>query len=115
MRVVNLGQEAEAAIENLDAGSEVRVSQYKDAVARIRKGIEATAPIELMYVKNVRYDTKTDRYLATFTSGDGQKSSTLKVSNEVAEFLTTNLHLGAGSWHGRMANGVLVDAYMIRI
>lgn len=105
MRIVKLGTEAH---ESLPSGN-YKIEEYQVAASKIRS--ELNAPIDLSVCIKVTYDSKTDRYTATFNASD--KTATLKVTNAVAEFLTTNLRQ-YGSMQGRMENGVLVDVYLIQ-
>lgn len=63
-------------------------------------------PVELLTLKKVEYDKKSDRYSVTFSGGE--KSLTLKATNEVVEFATANIS-NYGQWRGRLEAGVLVD------
>jgi hypothetical protein len=113
MRIVYITAETDAQIDR---------TQFKDgdwqsvANARERKAREITAglnaPIDLSTVVAVAHDAKSDRYTARFTGGE--KTLTLKVTDEVAAFIAEHLRAG-GSWRGRMEKGVLVDAYLISL
>jgi hypothetical protein len=110
MRIVNQSSEALERIKDvpLTPGNE-RMHKYQDAAAQIRA--ELNAPIELWRCDKIDYDTKTDRYVATFGHGN-DKTAKVKATNAVAQFLITHYH-EAGYWIGRMEDGTLVDAYLI--
>ena len=104
MRSINISDEAFAKKESGEFNSTI------EAAAAIRA--ELQAPLELAGLVAVNYDSKTDRYTATF-EGSGKKA-VLKVDNHVAAFWTENLHK-SGSWQGRMHAGVLIDVYRIYV
>ncbi len=105
MRIVNLTTEA------LNQSERGNMESYHAAAERIQD--ELNTPIELGFLAKVNYDTKTDRYVAVF---EGQeKTAQIRVSEDVAEFLITNLRSGGGYWCGRMDKATLVDANHIRM
>ena len=108
MRIVNLSSEADAILHAENPGIAYTIENYKMAIAVVRGKL--TTDIELSSLAGVEYDTKTDRYVARF--GLSGKSTRLKCTNDVAEFLTRNLRT-VGSWQGRMEKGVLVDVDLV--
>lgn len=73
---------------------------------------DLNAPVYLHCTKKLDYDHKTDRYAATFFLS-GRETMTLKATTEVAEFIAAHI-TESGYWLGRMADGALVDVYLIQ-
>lgn len=72
--------------------------------------LELNAPIDLSTLAKVNYDTKAGLYTALFVGGE--KSATLRCTDEVADFLLNNLR-EPGTWRGRTEKGILVDVVLI--
>jgi len=107
MKVINLGEESHRAALAKNA-------DYKVADVRVERDAIVAAlntPIELSSVVKVQYDTKAAMYLGTFSGQE--KTATLKLTDEVAEFLTANLRV-YGSWSGRFDKGILVDVNLLQ-
>lgn len=88
---------------------EIQVADLRTAQEEIRAGLNC--PIELCYVQKVAHDVKTDRYQATFTASE--KTAVLKVTDDVATFLTEHLRKH-GMWVGRIEKGVLVEVNLLQ-
>ena len=113
MRVVKLTSETDAQVDR----SQFAADDWKAvADARYRKSEEIKAslgaPIDLSTVVAVQHDQKTDRYQVKFSGGE--KTLLLKATDEVAAFVAEHLRK-AGSWIGRMDQGVLTDVYLITL
>lgn len=86
------------------------VEDYRKASEVIREQIRQETSIEVNGLQRVDYDTKTDRYVATFGTSKVLK---LHVTNRVAEFLATNL-MAYGAWYVKMEDGLVTDANLVQ-
>lgn len=76
---------------------------YSEAAKHVRTEVLKDHPIHLSIVTAVDFDSKTDRYVVKFAGYGQSKSSSAKVTNEVAEFLLRE------RWHP--ARSAAPDAY----
>lgn len=84
---------------------------YTDALAALRTQMYADMTVQLAVLPEVKYDSKTDRYVIHFqTSGDRKHSA--KATEEAAEFLLSVLTDSSATYRlfaFKMEKGVIVD------
>lgn len=97
-------------IGKIDHGTSME--EYQRAAALVREKLNAETPILVNSLVRVDYDTKTDRYVASFEGGG--KTLKLKVTNQVAQFLATNISM-YGSWQIHMIDGLVTDANLVQV
>ena len=86
---------------NNDAWHKARTVAHHEIIA------ETGCEIEPGTVSKIEYDTKVDRYTVTFL--DSSRTFKMRATNEVAQFIFTNIN-GAGYWRVKMENGIVIDA-----
>ncbi len=111
MRIVKQTSEALRIIETVPLTDlNFRMKKYEEAAKQIRA--ELNCPVELMRCSKINHDARRELYTATFEWTE--KSMTLKISDEVMEFLASRLK-EFGVWVGRIEKGVLVDACLLTL
>lgn len=94
-------------IEEQSSNLENRIFTERQDLAR--KKIEAEYQISFSRCMAVKYDTKTDRYVATFAGGP--ENSSMKVSNDVAVFLLKHIQSVAQP-HVKVKDGTVIDVLL---
>lgn len=89
-------------------------SDYANARVEIQARATAETPMYLGTITSVTYSDKSDRYTAKFGGG-----SSVKVSNDVAEYLLTHANLGGATSgplptvYAKMDNGWIVRVLLL--
>lgn len=82
----------------------------RESIKALQDKLRAEYPIYASLLLGVNYDTKTDRYVAKL-GYIGEKSSTVKVSDDVAAFMLANIEL-RGGWYLKLEKGCAVDVVL---